>query len=607
MATGNSGNSGNDAISRFYLQHLPGGSLKNTILQAPCPFCTTTSSAQSGNQLPGQQTASLIVLLNPESFFHGYFRCRKRCIPGGFPLHFARSLGIPLATVPGFEPDREYFGRETHYPASNLNQELIRFADKLTQELKQQFQQEGILEETLAELQIGYNGRYLLYPYVQANGNCYAARCVHPHKPEDSFWYGDEAFFGGPFQLFNVEEIDRCENGSLFVVEGERNLLVLKQLGFPGIAVPNAALLDELEAERLRWVRTIFLLMRHNVESAAMARSFATRTGFKVRILHWPEDTPRNMELTSLAAENPAALPQKVASMIRAARAFSPFPSPALEFQRFNQRLHQESSSAYQQLHSGFARLDAAIGGIHGINILGGTPKAGKSTFFIQAAADMALRRIPVIYYDFENGRQKIYLRILSRISRLRTEQIRSKQLHSEEQARLAQASQQLEQSLHWLRVVNDRKLSPEIMRRHIDFIRHETKADYTVVVIDSLHKLPFKDISQKRSGIDGWLRQLEAIRDELGASFLVISELERGQDGQFEQHPQLGSFKGSGDIGYSADNALVLSTQWDPFVKQAPERRINELWLVASREHPPGKVAEYRLDYPFWGFIEMP
>jgi replicative DNA helicase len=144
-------------------------------------------------------------------------------------------------------------------------------------------------------------------------------------------------------------------------------------------------------------------------------------------------------------------------------------------------------------------------------------------------------------------------------------------------------------------------------MRRHIDFIRHETKADYTVVVIDSLHKLPFKDISQKRSGIDGWLRQLEAIRDELGASFLVISELERGQDGQFEQHPQLGSFKGSGDIGYSADNALVLSTQWDPFVKQAPERRINELWLVASREHPPGKVAEYQLDYPFWGFIEMP
>jgi replicative DNA helicase len=158
---------------------------------------------------------------------------------------------------------------------------------------------------------------------------------------------------------------------------------------------------------------------------------------------------------------------------------------------------------------------------------------------------------------------------------------------------------------LHWLRVVNDRKLSPETMRRHIDFLRHETNSEYTVVVIDSLHKLPFKDISQQRSGIDGWLRQLEAIRDELGASFLVISELERSTDGQFERQPHLGSFKGSGDIGYSADNAMVLLPQWDPFDDKPPEARCNELWLVASREHSPGRVAAYRLDYPFWGFIE--
>ncbi len=585
-----------DAIRQFYLQHLSGASIHNHVLQAPCPFC--------GGQTQGKPP-TLVVQLHPDSFFYGYFRCLNRCIPGGFPLHFARRLGLALSLVPGFEPDREYYGREVQYPAHNLNQELITFSDKLTSEQQEPFHRDGIAPETLAEMCIGYNGRYLLYPYVQANGNCYAARCVHPDKPEDSFWYGDEHFFTTAFQIFNVEEIERCENGSLFVVEGERNLLVLKQLGFPGIAVPSAAVLDELDPAALRWVDTLFLVMRHNTESEAMARSFATRVGFKARILHWPDNTPQDMSLTALAAQDHAALGKKVAAMIREARAFSPFPSPALEFHRFRQRLQQEGGSAYQELHSGFARLDAAIGGVHGINILGGTPKAGKSTFFIQAAAEMALRRIPVIYYDFENGRQKIYLRILSRLSRVATEQIRSRQLSEEERARLTQASAQLEQGLRWLRVVNDRKLSPELMRRHIDFIRHETKADYTVVVIDSLHKLPFKDITQKRSGIDGWLRQLEAIRDELGAGFLVISELERGQDGQFEQRPQLGSFKGSGDIGYSADNALVLSSGWDPFAEETPESRINELWLVASREHSPGKVADYRLDYPFWGFVE--
>ena len=64
------------------------------------------------------------------------------------------------------------------------------------------------------------------------------------------------------------------------------------------------------------------------------------------------------------------------------------------------------------------------LGGIHGINIMGGAPKAGKSAFFIQIASEMAMRKIPTLYYDFENGRQKIYLRILCRLCRLTIDQI---------------------------------------------------------------------------------------------------------------------------------------------------------------------------------------
>ena len=75
----------------------------------------------------------------------------------------------------------------------------------------------------------------------------------------------------------------------------------------------------------------------------------------------------------------------------------------------------------------------------------------------------------------------------------------------------------------HW-RVVNDRAINPELMRKHIDFIRHETRSEYTVVVVDSLHKLPFKDFSERRTGIDAWLRQMDSIRDELQVSFLVIT-----------------------------------------------------------------------------------
>ncbi len=585
-----------DAITRFFLDQLPEARLKNNTLHAPCPFC---AGDRDGRE------ATLVVFLQPDSWFHGYFRCAGGCAASGFPLHFARLRGLNPALVPGFDPDREYFGREVDYPVRNLNNELAGFADKLTTESGRRLFAAGITVETLAALQVGHNGRYLVYPYVQPDGNCYAARCVHPDRPEDAFWYGDERFFAEPYRLFNAPEIDRCENGTLFVVEGEENLLCLKQLGLPGVAVPAAADLEHLDPRRFEWIRTLFLWVGHSAESAALARVFATRAGFKVRIVRWPDNAPRNTSLHSLATEQPEAFQQRVFAMIREARAFSPFPSPAGEFHTFTERLAQEAGAGWAGLTTGFARLDRALGGLHGLNILGGTPKAGKSTFAIQAAADMAGRRLPVIYYDFENGRQKIYLRILSRLSRLPVEQIRAGNLAGDEATRLTQGLDTLEGLLPWLRVVNDRTLSPETMRRHIDFLRHETRSDYAVVVIDSLHKLPFKDISQKRSGIDGWLRQLEAIRDELAVSFLVISELERGPDGQFDRQPQLGSFKGSGDIGYSADNALVLLPQWDPFADDPPGERANDLWVVASREHSPGLVGAYRVDYPFWGFSE--
>ena len=143
-------------------------------------------------------------------------------------------------------------------------------------------------------------------------------------------------------------------------------------------------------------------------------------------------------------------------------------------------------------------------------------------------------------------------------------------------------------------------------MRRQIDFLQHETRRDYCLVVVDRLHKLPFKNLSERRTGIDEWLRHMEAIRDEQNVSFLVISELSRGEGGHYSAKPELGSFKESGDIEYSADNAMILLPNWDPLDPISVGERKSTLWLVASRENNPGKVAEYLLEYPYWGFREL-
>lgn len=583
---------GSDSTSQFYSEYFKKEWKEK--LTVECPFCRPR----------GFQQGRLSVILNRTSFFHGYFRCSSRCVPGGFPLWFARLASIPLADVPGYVQENDVTVY-VDYPVQNLNEEVRTCHDNLTDEILELFEKRAVLPETLAEVKIGFNGRYLMYPYFQEDGNCYSARCVHPERAEDFFWHGNDEYTKPPFNLFNFQEISRCENGTVFLCEGEENVLTLKQLGFPAVGVFQSNLLEKLSPKLFSRIETVFISTNNKPESENNARNIASRLGHKARILNWPANSPRDFNLWELAEESGSEFGAKVAGMVRSSKAFSPFTTPAREYIQFQQTLKDQRGEEYKSLYTGFSRFDEALGGVYGINVIGGAPKVGKSTFMIQIGAQMALRRIPVLYYDFENGRQKIYQRTVSRLSKVPTAALTAGNLNEKEVERVREATERLKNMLYYWRVINDRKITPELMRKHIEFIRHETRSNYTIVVVDSLHKLPFNEFTERRTGIDAWLRQMESIRDELQVSFLVISELSRGGGGSYEEEPHLGVFKGSGDIEYSADNAMVLYPE-SP-AEGEPTQRTNTLWLVASREHSPGRVANYRLDYPFWGFEEKP
>ncbi len=585
-----------EGLHQFFQDKLEKSVLDGTMLKAHCPFCLAHGRKEAG---------TLVVFLNRASYFTGYFRCLNRCVPSGFAPHFARLAGIDPASVPGHEPDRSPYVSDEEWPLANINQDVLKFQNSLTTKVTEYFAAMGVGSDVLSELQIGFNGRYIVYPYFQDNGCSYAARCQAPEHGGAQTWYGNETYSEGPFRLFNLADINHCEDGTLFLVEGEENLLCLCALGFAGAAVPNATDLDSLHVRRFEQLQTLFLVMANTPESEAAARRFAARVGFKVRLFSWGPSRPRGFNLADLARLDGEAFQAEVMQLVKDSRAFSPFATPGREYDLFQENMRHQQSEQYQAMQSGLTAFDQALGGIHGINIMGGAPKAGKSCFSIQLATEMARHQVPVIYYDFENGRQKILQRTLSRLSRLAVEQF-NEPLVAEEQRRYDEGQQQLRSMLDYFRVVNDRSLTPELMRRHVDFLRHETHHDDVVVVIDSLHKLPFKDFSERRTGIDAWLRQLESIRDEMQVAFLVISELNRQDGGRYDGVPHMGLFKGSGDIEYTADNAMVFLPDWDAVDSPPGNERVNSLWLVASREQSPGLVGKYQLDFPYWGFKEV-
>lgn len=581
-----------EPVEAFYAKYLTGDvRAKGGV---GCPFC----------ERHGKKEGRLIIVLNPDSYFHGYFRCTNSCVPGGFQVWFAKLGSIPSSEVPGYSAELDEVPFSHDFPVENLNDEIASYQDRLDEVILAHFKKKTISKTVLKGCGVGFNGRYIVYPYFQEDGNCYSARCVYPEKDEDYFWQGEQQYSEPPYSVFHRGELDRCRLGAVFICDEELTLLTLKQLGFPAVAVSHHSHLEKLPPELFAGVHTVFVAVAKSAEAQNSAFIFASQVGYKVRILPWPADTPDRYRFSQFAEESGKSFGKRVAGMIKDARSFSPFASPAREYQQFLEGIQSQQTTAYKNITSGFQLLDTALGGIHGINIIGGAPKVGKSTFTIQIGSEMARQKIPVLYYDFENGRQKIYQRTLSRISRVETDQLAAG--GESEKARLAQAKEELEKMLFYWRVINDRTISPALMRKHIEFIRHETRSEYTVVIIDSLHKLPFKEFGEQRSGIDAWLRQMESIRDELKVSFLVVSELSRGAGDSYDHTPHLGVFKGSGDIEYSADNAMVLYPR-QVKSETLENDRANCLWLVASRERSPGRVAEYHLDFPFWGFTEHP
>ena len=62
-----------------------------------------------------------------------------------------------------------------------------------------------------------------------------------------------------------------------------------------------------------------------------------------------------------------------------------------------------------------------------------------------------------VLYYDFENGTQKIYQRTLARLCGIPVSQIIAADLEADEKNRLESAQDELQKMLQFFRVVNDR------------------------------------------------------------------------------------------------------------------------------------------------------
>ncbi len=186
--------------------------------------------------------------------------------------------------------------------------------------------------------------------------------------------------------------------------------------------------------------------------------------------------------------------------------------------------------------------LSRTGGGFIGMWAVAGEPGVGKSVLAMQISLDLG-SRIPVLYYDYENG----FDATMDRIREV---------FHGDlERIRAATARLYYRDSV--------RSLESDL----------SLVAPPALIVVDSVQKLPV-NMQYARMGLDRWVHRFEALKKR-GYNVLLVSEVGRAH---YNSEASLASFKESGEIEYSADLGFQLLPNSED---------IAEVHIVKNRHRP--------------------
>ena len=274
----------------------------------------------------------------------------------------------------------------------------------------------------------------------------------------------------------------------------------------------------------------------------------------------------------------------------------------------------QRLQRGIERLQTGYPELDRALGGgfaVPSIVVLGAKPKCGKSTIIATIADNVVAAGGYAYILDLENGLDRFVRRLMCRRARIDPEVLSRDSFIPPEPWKITE-KMVLESPFGRRFFVDDqRRIASRSLEKNIAELSERAKREGVpfLVVLDSLQKLPMENLSDRRAGIDRWMRWLEGIRDAYRATVILTSELKRPQQGQEYKTNEV-SLKESGDIEYTADVVLSLDrhVRDDEYAAEdgalAPPATMR---IVFNRDGRTGIVADYRLVHPFHDVEEIP
>ena len=228
-------------------------------------------------------------------------------------------------------------------------------------------------------------------------------------------------------------------------------------------------------------------------------------------------------------------------------------------------RLHELSNKSDGLIGSstGFKDLDNKLQGLQkgDLVVVAGRPSMGKTSFAMNIAENVLLdddSNGAVLIFSLEMPGESLTTRLLSGMTKLNQQNVRSGMLKDDELRILLQQSEKLKNMPLW--IDDSSILSPMELRAKARRLARTEKDGLSLIVVDYLQLMQGpRGVENRQQEISVISRSLKALAKEIDVPVVALSQLSRAAEQRDDKRPQLSDLRESGSIEQDADVVMFV------------------------------------------------
>jgi replicative DNA helicase len=260
------------------------------------------------------------------------------------------------------------------------------------------------------------------------------------------------------------------------------------------------------------------------------------------------------------------------------------------------QRLYEQEGEV-TGVESGFEDLDRMTTGFHksDLVILAARPAMGKTALALNAIWHASgVKGLPVAIFSLEMSKEQLVQRLISQVTRIRTQDLRSGNVGAEDWPKLVRGVAEVARAPVWI----DDTAGITLMemrakvRRLASRLNAQGETPLSLVVVDYLQLMIGQRAraENRQQEISEISRGLKVLARDLNIPVLAIAQLSRAVEQRHDKRPLLSDLRDSGAIEQDADMVMFLYRD-EYYNPDSDDKGIAEIIVGKHRNGPTGKV----------------